>query len=107
MAVTNLVYTKMNGQMQTTTQMPGMQAMMYMMPVMFLVWFNNYASGLSYYYFIATLFTVVQTWAIRKWMVDDNKVLAMLEASKKKPVTKSKFQKRLEDAAKIANKKKK
>tara|TARA_R110001583_G_scaffold24456_3_gene89163 strand:- start:9210 stop:11063 length:1854 start_codon:yes stop_codon:yes gene_type:complete len=107
MAATNLVYTKMNGQMQTTNQMPGMQAMMYMMPVMFLVWFNNYASGLSYYYFIATLFTIVQTWAIRKWMVDDNKVLAMLEASKKKPVTKSKFQKRLEDAAKQANKKKK
>ena len=107
MAITNLVYTKMNGQMQTTTQMPGMQAMMYMMPVMFLVWFNNYASGLSYYYFIATLFTVVQTWAIRKWMVDDNKVLAMLEASKKKPVTKSKFAKRLEEAAKQANKKKK
>ena len=107
MAATNLVYTKMNGQMQTSNQMPGMQAMMYMMPVMFLVWFNQYASGLSYYYFVATLFTIVQTWAIRKWMVDDNKVLAMLEASKKKPVKKSKFQQRLEDAAKQANKKKK
>ncbi|RXQ93992.1 membrane protein insertase YidC [Ancylomarina salipaludis] len=100
MAATNLVYTKMNGQMQTSTQMPGMQAMMYLMPVMFLVWFNNYAAGLSYYYFIATLFTIVQTWAIRKWMVDDEKVLAMLEASKKKPVKKSKFQQRLEEAAK-------
>jgi len=77
-----------------------MQAMMYLMPVMFLVWFNNYAAGLSYYYFIATLFTVVQTWAIRKYMVDDEKVLAMLEASKKKPVKKSKFQQRLEEAAK-------
>ncbi len=107
MAITNLVYTKMNGQMQTSTQMPGMQAMMYLMPVMFLVWFNNYAAGLSYYYFIATLFTVVQTWAIRKWMVDDEKVLAMLEASKKKPVKKSKFQQRLEDAAKQANQRKK
>jgi len=107
MAGTNLIYTKMNGQMQSSNQMPGMQAMMYMMPVMFLVWFNNYASGLSYYYFIATLFTIIQTWAIRKWMVDDTKVLAMLEESKKKPVKKSKFQQRLEDAAKQANKKKK
>ena len=107
MAGTNLIYTKMNGQMQSSNQMPGMQAMMYMMPVMFLVWFNQYASGLSYYYFIATLFTIVQTWAIRKWMVDDTKVLAMLEESKKKPVKKSKFQQRLEDAAKQANKKKK
>lgn len=100
MAATNLIYTRMNGQMQTSQQMPGMQAMMYLMPVMFLVWFNNYASGLSYYYFIATLFTVVQTWAIRKYLVDDEKVLAMLEANKKKPVKKSKFQQRLEDAAK-------
>lgn len=73
MAATNLIYTRMNSQMQTSQQMPGMQAMMYLMPIMFLVWFNNYASGLSYYYFIATLFTVVQTWAIRKYLVDDEK----------------------------------
>lgn len=100
MSITNLVYTRMNSQMQTSQQMPGMQTMMYLMPLMFLFWFNNYASGLSYYYFIATLFTIIQTWAIRKYLVDDDKVLAMLEANKKKPVKKSKFQQRLEDAAK-------
>ncbi|RUT77860.1 membrane protein insertase YidC [Ancylomarina longa] len=100
MAATNLVYTRMNSQMQTSSQMPGMQSMMYLMPLMFLFWFNNYAAGLSYYYFIATLFTVVQTWAIRKYLVDDKKVLAMLNAAKKKPVKKSKFQQRIEDAAK-------
>lgn len=106
MAITNLVYTRMNGQMtQSSQQMPGMQTMMYLMPVMFLVWFNQYASGLSYYYFIATLFTIIQTIAIRKFMVDDDKVLAMLEANKKKPVKKSKFQARLEEAAKQRSKK--
>lgn len=107
MAITNLVYTRMNGQMtQSTQQMPGMQTMMYLMPVMFLVWFNNYASGLSYYYFIATLFTIIQTFAIRKYMVDDDKVLAMLEANKMKPAKKkSNFQKRLEEAAKQRGKK--
>lgn len=105
MAGTNLVYTSMNGQMQSSQQMPGMKYMMYLMPVMFLGWFNNYASGLSYYYFIATLFTVLQTIAIRKFMVDDDKVLAMLEANKKKPVKKSKFQARLEAAAKQKGKK--
>jgi YidC/Oxa1 family membrane protein insertase len=105
MAGTNLVYTSMNGQMQSSQQMPGMKYMMYLMPVMFLGWFNNYASGLSYYYFIATLFTVLQTIAIRKFMVDDDKVLAMLEANKKKPVKKSKFQARLEAAAKQRGKK--
>ncbi|MFA8434764.1 MAG: membrane protein insertase YidC [Marinifilaceae bacterium] len=101
MAITNLVYTRMNQQMTSSSQqMPGMQTMMYLMPLMFLFWFNNYASGLSYYYFIATLFTIVQTWAIRKFMVDDEKVLAMMEASKKRPVKKSKFQQRLEEMAK-------
>ncbi len=100
MAVTNLIYTHMNSQMQSSQQMPGMKAMMYLMPIMFLFWFNSYASGLSYYYFIATLFTIIQTWAIRKYMVDDEKVLAMLEANKKKPVKKSRFQQRLEEAAK-------
>ncbi|WP_282015373.1 membrane protein insertase YidC [Marinifilum flexuosum] len=100
MAITNLVYTRMNSQMQSTNQMPGMQTMMYLMPLMFLFWFNSYASGLSYYYFIATLFTVAQTWAIRKYMVDEDKVLATIEANKKKPVKKSKFQQRLEEAAK-------
>ncbi|WP_372754703.1 membrane protein insertase YidC [Labilibaculum sp.] len=105
MAGTNLVYTVMNGQMQSSNQMPGMKYMMYFMPIMFLGWFNNYASGLSYYYFIATLFTILQTVAIRKFMVDDDKVLAMLEANKKKPVKKSKFQQRLEEAAKQRSKK--
>ena len=101
MAGTNIVYTKMNNQMQSSSQqMPGMQTMMMLMPLMFMFMFNNYASGLSYYYFIATLFTVVQTVAIRKYMIDDKKILATLEANKKKPVKKSKFQQRLEDAAK-------
>ena len=47
--------------------MKGMQTMMYIMPIMFLFIFNSYSSGLSYYYFIATLITIVQTWAIRKF----------------------------------------
>ncbi len=98
MSVTNLVYTYINMQNQSSQQsMPGMKVMMYLMPVMFLGFFNNYASGLSYYYFIATLFTVIQTILIRKYMVDDEKILAKLEENKKKPAKpKSKFQQRLE-----------
>ncbi len=99
MAATNMIYTRMNSQMQSSQQMPGMKTMMYIMPVMLLFWFNDYSSGLSYYYFIATLFTILQTWAIRKYMVNDDKILATIEANKKKPVKKSKFQKRLEEAA--------
>ena len=66
-------------------QMKGMQTMMYIMPIMFLFIFNSYSSGLSYYYFIATLITILQTWIIRKF-VDDQKLLKQIELAKSKPV---------------------
>ncbi len=99
MAATNIIYTRMNSSMQSSNQMPGMKGMMYMMPVMFLFIFNNYASGLSYYYFISTLITIGQTFLIRQF-VDDKKILAQLNANQKKPVKKSKFAQRLEEMAK-------
>lgn len=101
MTVTNIVYTKFNMD-QTNTgqqQMPGMKAMMYMMPVMMLVFFNQYASGLTYYYFISTLITIVQT-LIFRYTINEDKLLAKLEANKKKPQKKSGFMKRLEEAQK-------
>ena len=99
MTITNIIYTKFNMD-QTNTgqqQMPGMKAMMYMMPLMFLVFFNQNASGLSYYYFISTLITIVQT-LIFRYTINEDKLLAKLEANKKKPAKKSGFMKRLEDA---------
>jgi len=102
MTVTNIIYMRMNNKNQVQNeQMKGMQTMMYIMPIMFLFWFNNYAAGLSYYYFIATLITVLQTVIIRRF-VDDKKLLAKIELSKKKPVKKSKFQQRIEDMQKQA-----
>ena len=80
-------------------QMPGMKWMMYLMPVMFLVFFNNYASGLSYYYFVSLLITIPQTFAFRKF-VDEEKVLAKLKENQKKPRKKSGFMARLEEAQK-------
>ncbi len=100
MSATNIFYTKMNQEMtQSTSQMPGMKGMMYMMPVMFLVFFNNYASGLSYYYFISTLITILQTVLIRRF-VDEEAILAKLNANQKKPKKKSGFQARIEEMAK-------
>ncbi|MBS2100057.1 membrane protein insertase YidC [Carboxylicivirga linearis] len=100
MAATNIVYTYINQEMtQSSQQMPGMKGMMYMMPVMFLVFFNNYAAGLSYYYFISTLITIGQTLLIRRF-VDEKALLAKLKANQKKPSKKSSFQKRLEDMQK-------
>lgn len=99
MTITNIIYTKFNMD-QTNTgqqQMPGMKIMMYMMPLMFLVFFNQNASGLSYYYFISTLITIVQT-LIFRYTINEEKLLAKLEANKKRPPKKSGFMARLEEA---------
>ena len=96
MTITNILYMWYNSKNQPQNdQMKGMQVMMYIMPIMFLFIFNSYSSGLSYYYFIATLITIVQTWAIRKF-VNDEKLLKQIELAKTKPVKKSKFQQKLE-----------
>jgi YidC/Oxa1 family membrane protein insertase len=101
MAISMIFSTKISSnQMQgANAQMPGMKMMMYMMPVMMLVWFNQYSSGLSYYYFLTNIITIGQTLIIRRF-VDDEAVLKKISENKKKPVTKSKFQQRLEEMAK-------
>jgi YidC/Oxa1 family membrane protein insertase len=102
MTVSTVIYTYMNNQMMgsQSNQLPGMKTMMYLMPIMFLGIFNNYASGLSYYYFLANIITFGQMIAFR-YMVNEDKVRAKIQANKKKPKKKkSSFQKRLEEAAK-------
>lgn len=98
MTITNILYTKIN--MDSTgggQQMPGMKFMMYLMPLMFLFIFNNYASGLSYYYFVSLLITIIQTYIFRK-CINEEKVLAKLKENQKKPRKKSGFLARLEEA---------
>jgi YidC/Oxa1 family membrane protein insertase len=98
MTVTNILYTYINMQNQPQqSSMPGMKWMMYLMPVMFLFFFNDYASGLSYYYFLSLLITIVQTYAFR-FIIDEEKVKAQMKANAKKPRKKSGFMARLEEA---------
>lgn len=99
MTITNIIYTKINmsSQAGAADQMKVMKWMMYLMPLMFLFIFNDYASGLSYYYFISLLFTILQTYIFRL-CVDEKKLLAKLEAKKTKPAKKSSFLARLEAA---------
>jgi len=99
MTISTLLYTRMNSQM-SGPQMAQMKWMMYLMPIMFLGFFNNYAAGLSYYYFLANMVTFGQQFVMRKYFIDEAAILAQMESNKKKPVKKSKFQKRLEDMAK-------
>ena len=101
MTVTNIIYTYITMKSQNQSQsMPGMKWMMYLMPLMFLVFFNNYASGLSYYYFISLLITILQTYSCRLFVTED-KVRATIAANANKPKKKSKWMARLEEAQKM------
>lgn len=102
MVIVNLIYTTYNMKLSDTgqQQMPGMKVMMYMMPLMFFFFFNQNASGLSYYYLVSTLITIVQTMVFR-FKIDEDKLLAKMEANKKKPIKKSKWMQRLEAAQKM------
>ena len=81
----------------TSAGMPSMKWMMYLMPVMFLFIFNNYAAGLSYYYLLSLLITIIQTYIFRK-IVNEDKVRAKMRESAAKPKKKSGFMARLEEA---------
>lgn len=100
MAGSMVLYTHMNSQMMSSSnQMPGMKTMMYMMPIMLLGIFNSFASGLSYYYFLANVITFGQMFIFKK-MIDEDALHAKIEQNKKKPVKKSKWQQRMEELAK-------
>ncbi|BBL05887.1 membrane protein insertase YidC [Alistipes dispar] len=101
MALSMFVYSYYNYQQTASAQpqMAGMKFMMvYMMPVMLLLWFNSYASGLCYYYLLSNLLTIGQTLVIRR-MVDDSKIQAFMQANaaRKSKGRKSKFQQRYEE----------
>ncbi len=97
MTATNIIYTRINMQNQGGSAMPGMKWMMYLMPVMFLFIFNDYASGLSYYYFLSLLITIVQTYLFR-YFTDEEKMRAQMKANAAKSKKKSGWMARLEEA---------
>lgn len=103
MAVSMFLYSKMtSSQMSNDPQMASMKFMsVWLMPIMMLFICNNLSSGLSYYYFISNLLTMLQTFIIKKWVVKPEKILAQVQASKGKPLPKSKWQQRLEEAQKM------
>jgi len=99
MTASTIISTKITSPAGGQEQMPGMKTLMYMMPVMFMLILNNFSAGLTYYYFLANVITIIQTQVSRRF-VDENEILRKMEENKKKPVTKSKWQMRLEAAAK-------
>jgi YidC/Oxa1 family membrane protein insertase len=104
MGVSMFLYSRMNiDQMNTGgPQMAGMKFMsLWFMPVFFLFLGNNFSSGLTYYYLLSNVITMLQTWIIRKYFIDESKLYAKLKEKAAGPAKKSKFQQRLEDAYKV------
>ncbi|MDC3388154.1 membrane protein insertase YidC [Flavobacteriaceae bacterium] len=99
-----------NMQQPVQEGMPDMQKMMkymlYLSPLMMLIFFNNYASGLSLYYFVSNLLTITIMLSIKKFLIDDEKILAQINENKKKPKKQNKFQKKMQEMMEEAEKQK-
>lgn len=103
MALSMFFYSKMTMPQSDDPQMAPMRFMsVYLMPVMMFFICNGLSAALSYYYLLSNLVTMVQTFVIRKWIVRPEKLLAQIEANRNKPLPKSKWQQKLEEAQKMA-----
>jgi YidC/Oxa1 family membrane protein insertase len=106
-------YTSMSGsqQMQPTQPgMPNMKYIMYIIPFSLLIFFNNFASGLSLYYTISNILTIIIMLTVKNVILDEKKILLEIEENKKKPKTEGRFQRRLrklQEAAEQAQKQQK
>jgi len=105
MAVTMWLYSRMTLNGQPSANDPNASSMRFMslwlMPIMMFFICNNLSAALSYYYLLSQLFAILQNWVIRKWFVHPERIMAKLKESEGKPLPKSKWQKRLEEAQKM------
>lgn len=97
-AVAMFFYTKMSGSQQMQPSQPGMPNMkfiMYVIPFTLLIFFNNFASGLSLYYTISNILTIIIMLTIKNFILDEKKILTTIEEKKKQPSSENRFQRRL------------
>ena len=103
-------YTKMSSgaQMQTTQPgMPNMKFIMYLMPVMMLFFFNNYASAFSLYYFISNILTILIMISIKYFIIDEDKIRLQVQENKKKPRKQNRFQRKMQEMMEEAERQRK
>lgn len=102
MTAATLIYTYISNKqmsMGNDQQAKMMKWMMFLMPIMFLGIFNDYSSGLSYYYFLVNIITFLQMWLFRA-LIDEDKLRKKMKEAKLKPVQKSKWEKKMEEMMK-------
>ncbi|MDA8587749.1 membrane protein insertase YidC [Flavobacteriaceae bacterium] len=103
-------YTKMSSGAQMQTSQPGMPNMkfiMYLMPVMMLFFFNNYASAFSLYYFISNILTILIMISIKYFIIDEEKIRLQVQENKKKPTKQNRFQRKMQEMMEEADKQRK
>ena len=94
-------------QMQQQPGMPNMKFIMYLSPIMMLFFFNNYASGLSLYYFVSNLITIFIMLAIKNYIINEDKIHAQIQENKKKPKKENRFQRKMREMMEEAEAQKK
>ncbi len=97
-AISTVIYTYYNTKHMDMGANPAMKYMQYAMPLMFLVFFNNYASGLTCYMFFSNLLNIAQTLITKNFVINKDKIEEELKAYKKKPKKTGGFQERLQKA---------
>ena len=94
--------------MQTSQPgMPNMKFIMYLMPVMMLFFFNNYASAFSLYYFISNILTILIMISIKYFIIDEEKIRLQVQENKKKPTKQNRFQRKMQEMMDEADKQRK
>jgi YidC/Oxa1 family membrane protein insertase len=115
-AIAIFFYMKMTSGDQAMAQPPQegmpdmgkiMKIMIYLSPIMMLIFFNSYGSGLSLYNFISNLITIGIMLVIKKYFIDSDKIHAKIQENKTKPKTESKFQKKMREMMEQAEEQKK
>ena len=94
-------------QQQQQPGMPNMKFLMYLSPIFMLVFFNNYASGLSLYYFTSNVITIGIMLVIKNFIIDEDKIHAKIQETKKKPKKQNRFQKKMAEMMEQAEAQKK
>ena len=109
-AISTLAFTFYNSKNMDFSANPAMKWMQYVMPIMFLGFFNSYASGLTAYLLFSNVLNIGQTMATKAFLIDEAKILSQMEDHKKKPKKTGGFQDRLqkvlEEQRKIADQQK-
>lgn len=103
MTISSLISARFNPQMQNNNMQPGMEMMKYMpyiFPFFLMVLFNQWSAALTFYYFVSNVITLAQQVFINKFMIDEDKLMAQIEANKKKPKKTGGFRNKLEEIAK-------